>query len=138
VSLQDLPSDRLVLRIGAPERQAAQEALADHLRKERLDKEEFARRLEACERAVDQGELLRVFADLPAPHPALPLPGQPPHAPPDSDLWEWACVLAILFGVPVAVVLGFTEDAWWTLAVPVGFCVLMVSTVALIARFRRV
>jgi hypothetical protein len=81
--------------------------------------------------------------DLPAPHPALPEP--PPLLPmrtvgsgdDEMPLYAVACLLALLLGLPVAVVLGFTTDAWWTLAVPVAFSVLLVLVVDLIERFRR-
>ena len=62
------------LRIGTPERQRALEALEAHMTARRLDPAEYERRSDACDRASNQAELLRIFADLPAPHPQLPLP----------------------------------------------------------------
>lgn len=55
------------LRIGAPEREAACEALDEHLAEERLDADEHAQRWAACRAARTQSELRRIFLDLPAP-----------------------------------------------------------------------
>ncbi|GAA4703669.1 DUF1707 SHOCT-like domain-containing protein [Phytohabitans rumicis] len=142
MSLQDLPPARLALRIGTPEIRAAEQALRTHVAENRIDSAEFERRMETAKVAKTQAELLRVFADLPAPHPELPEP--PPPLPlrkvgsggDDMPLYGVACILAMLFGLPVAVVLGFTDDAWWALAVPVAFCVLLVVIIDLIERFR--
>lgn len=143
MSLQDLPPARLALRIGTPEIAAAREALQSHVAEERIDSAEFEQRMEALKQATTQADLLRVFADLPAPHPELPEP--PPLLPMrtvgegdgEMPLYAVANLLALLLGLPVALVLGFTEDAWWTLAVPVAFSVLLVLIIDLIQRFRR-
>ncbi|GAA0813176.1 DUF1707 SHOCT-like domain-containing protein [Spirilliplanes yamanashiensis] len=115
------------LRIGVPERQLAIEALESHLTAQRLDPAEFEQRVDACDRARTRAELLRVFADLPAPHPPLP-PAVPPPAEPDDDDIPPAAVAGCLtlgLGIPVAVVFGIVYGAWWTLAVPVAVTVVM-------------
>lgn len=116
------------LRIGTPERLAAEDALRDHLIEKRLDPDEFERRMAACEQASDQAELLRIFVDLPAPHPEMP-PAvvAPTEADADDDIPPIvaAGLLALGLGLPVAVVLGFAYGAWWTLAVPVASTVAM-------------
>jgi hypothetical protein len=140
--LQDPPAARLALRVGSPEFAAAEATLREHLADERIDSAEFERRVEAVKATTTQGELLRVFADLPEPHPDLP--GLPPpllHRKTGADdddipLWGVACMLAILLGEPVAIVLGAVYDAWWALAVPVVFCVLLVAVIGLVDRFR--
>ncbi|BCB91178.1 DUF1707 SHOCT-like domain-containing protein [Phytohabitans suffuscus] len=137
------PAARLALRVGTPEFAAAEAALSTHFAEKRIDSAEFERRMEACKATTTQGELLRVFADLPEPHPDLP--GLPPPLPlrvigdKDDDLpvYGAACILAILLGVPVAVVLGAIYDAWWLLAVPVAFCVLLVAGIGVVERLRR-
>lgn len=121
------------LRIGTPERLAAQDALEVHLREKRLDPAEFDRRVAACQEAGTQEELLRIFADLPAPHPELPSAGPAPVDPDDGDDGDDGDVppvavagcLTLGLGLPVAVVLGVVYDAWWALAVPVTVTVLM-------------
>jgi hypothetical protein len=142
--LQDTPAARLALRVGRPEFTAARDALGEHVEQGRIDSAEFERRMEAVKATTTQGELLRVFADLPAPHPDLP--GLPPPlllrpsgdgGPDDMPLYGVACVLAMLLGEPVAVVLGIVYGWWWSLAVPVAFCVLLVTTIGVIERFRR-
>jgi hypothetical protein len=110
------------LRIGSPEREAAREALDTHLVDQRLDPREHERRVQACDLAVTQAELLRIFADLPAPHPELPsVPVAAPAREEDEDMPPVAVAgcLLIGLGIPVAVVLGFVYGAWWTLGIPV-------------------
>jgi len=55
------------LRIGDAERQAAADALAGHYVEGRLDADEHAERLERIWAARTQGDLMPLFADLPAP-----------------------------------------------------------------------
>lgn len=125
------------LRIGAPEREAARDALDEHLDAERLDEDEHAQRWAACQAARTQAELRRVFLDLPAPHPDLPRPPaeQGDEADDISPLGGGICV-ALTLGLPVAVVLGFVYGAWWGLAVPVATCVLSLYVEHLLTRGR--
>ncbi|MFE0588281.1 DUF1707 domain-containing protein [Micromonospora echinospora] len=113
------------LRIGAPERQVARDALEVHLDEERLDADEFARRIAACEQAVDQTELLRIFADLPAPRPQLPSAEAPAETDEDMPPAVLAGCLSLGLGIPVAIVVGAVYGAWWALAVPVAVTVAM-------------
>lgn len=76
-------SVRPALRVGAPEREAARDALAEHRDAERIGPDEYTVRTRACQHARTQAELLQVFAGLPAPHPELPGPPQAP-APEDD------------------------------------------------------
>ncbi|MDQ7906309.1 DUF1707 domain-containing protein [Phytohabitans sp. ZYX-F-186] len=141
--LRESPAARLALRVGTPEFDAAREALAEHVAAKRIDSAEAELRLEACKETRTQGELLRLFADLPEPHPDLP--GLPPPLPlrktgddpDDIPLYAAANILAILLGEPVAIVLAIVYDKWWLIAVPVAFCVLLVAAVALVDRARR-
>ncbi|MFI7574035.1 DUF1707 domain-containing protein [Micromonospora sp. NPDC049497] len=116
------------VRIGTPERRAAEDALEVHLSEKRLDPDEFERRVEACQHARNQAELSRIFADLPAPHPELPSSTVPPtEADQDIDIPAVAVAgcLTLGLGLPVAVVLGFAYGTWWALAVPVAVTVAM-------------
>ncbi|RZU52328.1 uncharacterized protein DUF1707 [Krasilnikovia cinnamomea] len=128
------------LRIGTPERQAALEALETHMTAKRLNTSEYEHRAEACDRARTQAELLRIFADLPAPHPHLPPPFVQAANPADSDSTPpmppsvVAGCLTLGLGLPVAVVLGFAYDLWWVLAVPVAIPVVMAYVEQLRAR----
>ncbi|WP_175543535.1 DUF1707 SHOCT-like domain-containing protein [Micromonospora pattaloongensis] len=126
-STEDRPPEPDV-RIGTPERRAAQTALEEHLSAKRLDVAEFERRFEASERASTQAELLRIFADLPAPHPEMPSATAAPDAEdeniPIPPLATAGC-LTLGLGLPVAVVLGYVYDAWWGLIVPVAVTVAM-------------
>lgn len=140
--LQDTPAARLALRVGTPEFATAEATLREHLAEDRIDAAEFERRVAAVKEARTQGQLLRVFADLPEPHPDLP--GVPPPLllrkgpdPDDLPLYGVACMLAVLLGEPVAIVLAIIYDNWWLIAVPVAFCVLLVALIGVIDRLRR-
>jgi hypothetical protein len=120
--------DIVDLRIGTPERQVAIEALEAHLIAKRLDSAEYERRVESCEVARTQAELLRIFDDLPAPHPQLPstaVPSTEPEHDEDMPPVAMAGCLTLGLGVPVVAVLGFVYGTWWALAVPVGVTVVM-------------
>jgi len=124
------------LRIGAPERESAREALEEHLLAERLDAAEHDQRWAACETARTRSELLHVFADLPAPHPDLSESSGPPtDADEEVSLLGWTVGLALILGLPVAVVLGFAYNAWWGLAVPVCVSVAMLYTEHLLKKY---
>lgn len=60
------------IRIGDAERNAAVEALGEHMATGRLDLEEYGNRSATASTAKTVGELQTLFADLPAPHPTLP------------------------------------------------------------------
>jgi Domain of unknown function (DUF1707) len=78
------------IRIGYTERNAAQQALDEHLTAGRLDPDEYADRFAAAEVARTQAQLDALFTDLPAPHPsgraALPPPA-PGRAPAGRRDW---------------------------------------------------
>jgi hypothetical protein len=124
--VQSLDPSAADLRIGEPERAAARAALEEHVDAERLDEAEFHQRSAACDTARTRSELRQLFADLPAPHPDLS-GGPAPSTAADEDvsLLGWTVGLALLLGLPVAVVLGVVYGAWWSLAVPVGLSVVM-------------
>lgn len=113
--------------IGTPERHSAQAALEEHLIAKRLDPPEYERRCEAARHAPTQSALLRLFADLPVPHPTLPPTAVPPVEPdePAPPPIFFAGCLTLALGLPVAVVLGFAYGVWWALAVPVTATVAM-------------
>jgi Domain of unknown function (DUF1707) len=128
------------LRIGRPEREAAREALEEHLAVERLDSVEYEQRWAACQVARTQAELLHAFVDLPAPHPELPgVPRTPPGPETDDDIPSIAVPVCItlLLGLPVATVLGFVYGAWWGLAVPVAISVAMLYAEHLLTQSRQ-
>ena len=111
------------LRIGTPERESARAALDAHLVEQRLDPTEHERRVIATGLAHTRSELLKIFRDLPAPHPDLPAVTPPsPLKEEDGDIPAVAVsgCLMIGLGVPVAIVLGIVYGWWWALAVPVG------------------
>ena len=113
--------------IGTPERDSAEEALAEHLIAQRLDPSTYERRVEATRSARTQSELMGLFADLPVPHPRLPAAAAAPAADDEDDppaVFLAGC-LALGLGLPVAVVLGLVYGTWWALAVPVAVTVVM-------------
>lgn len=62
------------IRIGTAEREAATEALGEHLAAGRLDIDEYGDRSARASLARTRGELVQLFADLPRPHPAFMTP----------------------------------------------------------------
>jgi hypothetical protein len=76
------------LRIGDVERESAMTALGEHMSSGRLNIDEYGDRSAQVTTAKTRGELLALFADLPAPHPtfggaaATPAPAQEPETAP--------------------------------------------------------
>ena len=126
-----MPAD---LRIGTPEREAARTVLDEHLEAERLTEAEYEERSAACDLARTESELLRVFADLPPPHPDLRPLTPPPNDDEDPSVLGWTIGIALGFGLPVAVVMGVAYGAWWSLAVPVAVSVLLLYAEHLLTR----
>jgi hypothetical protein len=122
------------LRVGTPERDAAEEALEVHLAEHRLDSTEYDQRVGACREARSQADLRRIFADLPAPHPELPGPPGSVEEADDFPPLAQAVVTTLVLGLPVAIVIGFLHGAWWSLAVPVAVSVGMLYTEHLLNR----
>jgi hypothetical protein len=133
--VQDLDACRADLRIGMPERETARQALEAHRAANRIDSTEYEQRWAACQQARSQAELQRTFADLPAPHPERPsAPGPASNLDDNIPPLAIAICVALLLGLPVAVVLGFVYGARWTLAVPVTLSVAMLYTEHLLTR----
>jgi hypothetical protein len=86
------------LRIGHAERTAAQRALDEHLAAGRLGVEEYADRTAAAANAQVAADLAALFADLPEPHPELPV-AKPPAISTGSNT-------AGMIGIAVIVVVG--------------------------------
>ncbi len=59
------------MRIGDTERESALAALGEHMSAGRLDLDEYGERTAKVSAAKTRGELLDLFADLPAPHPSF-------------------------------------------------------------------
>ncbi|MFC9787674.1 DUF1707 domain-containing protein [Rhodococcus sp. NPDC127528] len=114
--MADLPE----IRIGTAEREQALAQLSGHFSDGRLTVTEFDERSGLIASATTRGELVQVFADLPAqpgttaPTPELPAPEEGDSRP------DWAGrVMAV---VPlIALVLFFVTHSWlWFLAVPIA------------------
>lgn len=127
------------VRIGDKERDESVALLAQHFALGRLSPAEHEQRHNAARSAVLRAEIEILFEDLPAPHPDLSAAEPPPLTPaqkaeleaametPWSNAMNIVGGLAVLFGVPAGVVLGFTLDWWWSLLVVLG--VLIVALV---------
>ncbi|MBM9467680.1 DUF1707 SHOCT-like domain-containing protein [Nakamurella leprariae] len=119
------PADRnRVVRVGDQERNAALEALGEHLSAGRLDLDEYGERSAKVTQARTVADLQELFDDLPAPHPQLsgwalpavragsspavsggaPMPPQPfvPNAPVKRSRGQTAAAIATGVSVPVA------------------------------------
>jgi hypothetical protein len=119
------------LRVGTPERTAACVALAKHLAAKRINSSEYEQRCAACQEARSWAEIVKVFEDLPSPHPKLPSSSDG-----DDDLSSLGATVAVVLalGLPAAIVLGFVYHAWWTLAVPITVTVAMLYVEHLLTR----
>ena len=74
------------IRIGDAERQSALTALGEHMSAGRLDIDEYGDRTAQVSTAKTRGQLLDLFADLPAPHPSFGVEPRPaPPAPPTGQ-----------------------------------------------------
>jgi hypothetical protein len=122
------------IRVGDQERASAQAALAEHLAAGRIDVDEYAQRLDRCLSARTRRALLAVFEDLPQPRPDLPPATTHATA---NDALDATLGLAMLLGIPTAVVLGFAYGAWWTLCVPVAVVVLVPAVQAIVSHRAR-
>lgn len=72
-----VPDPSAALRVGDTERNAAVNALGEHMSTGRLDLDEFGTRSAKASSARTVGELRELFTDLPAPHPPLPTAANP-------------------------------------------------------------
>lgn len=141
----------LEIRVSDAERDAAVRALGEHLSTGRIDVAEFDRR---CERVIEvrtRGELEALFADLPAPHldlrsatpPARPGPLTRRERtdlakPPAVAALEALAALALLVGMPSAILLTIFLGQWWVfILIGIVFPAAAVTADALKKRPRR-
>ncbi|SER82479.1 DUF1707 SHOCT-like domain-containing protein [Actinokineospora terrae] len=117
------------LRIGDAEREDALRALGEHMSAGRIDIEEYGERSAKITTARTTGDLVALFADLPAPKPGLrstaPLPAAPP-PPALPATWADRPLGQRLFAalVPISAITGlslflFVVHAWPLLLLPV-------------------
>lgn len=135
--MSDVPSPQL--RISDPEREAALQALGEHMSVGRIDLDEYGDRSAQVTTAKTRGELAAIFEDLPQPHPRLgeqqpaPVPApaaatavQPIAQPGQPVAWTdrplnqrlVAGIIPVLF--LAAIVLTVTVGAWWTFFIPMA------------------
>ncbi|MGQ0841870.1 DUF1707 SHOCT-like domain-containing protein [Actinokineospora sp.] len=126
------------IRIGTTDRERAIAALADHLSAGRLDVAEYEQRCGTAVAARTRADLIALFADLPAPHPAFSGPPtsavevarRDPLVETPGPRGTKPLLLGFL-GVAVVAVVTVTAitGAWWTLApvLLIGLFVVLVS-----------
>jgi uncharacterized protein DUF1707 len=114
------------VRIGDAEREQALRALGEHMGAGRLTVDEYGERSAQVAAAKTRGELTRLFADLPEPHPTFGSPwvtvAQP--APKTPATWTdrplhqrlLAAVIPLLF--VGAILVGVTTGFWWLMGLP--------------------
>jgi hypothetical protein len=137
----DVPSPQL--RISDQNRESALTALGEHMSAGRIDIDEYGERSARITAAKTRGELVELFADLPAPHPrydetpqavAAPQPAteaEPVPVPRKSAAPEhWSPAQRLLAGVaPLAFIAAIALIAtgtlgWPIIFVPIGLMVL--------------
>ncbi|MFD8499671.1 DUF1707 domain-containing protein [Amycolatopsis sp. NPDC059657] len=131
--MNEVPSPQL--RISDPEREAALQALGEHMSVGRIDLDEYGERSAQVTTAKTRGDLAAIFEDLPQPHPRLgeqqPAPSsatavQPVAQPGQPIAWTdrplnqrlVAGIIPVLF--LAAIVLTVTLGAWWTFFIPMA------------------
>ncbi|MCT2586187.1 DUF1707 SHOCT-like domain-containing protein [Actinophytocola gossypii] len=125
------------IRVSSAERADALAALGEHHSNGRLTPSEYELRCRRATDAVLRPELEALFDDLPAPHPDLSTSVAPRRAVPAYPEWpggrersratrvlDAVGVLALLVGLPTAIVLTVAAGLWWTILVAVGVAVL--------------
>ncbi|MFD9894555.1 DUF1707 domain-containing protein [Amycolatopsis sp. NPDC059027] len=132
--MNEVPSPEL--RISDRDRETALTALGEHMSAGRIDIDEFGERSAQITAAKTRGDLVRVFADLPEPHPrfdetwqavsAPPVPqatAQPPAAP---GATAWSPAQRVLAGmlplvwIAAILLMVTTGISWLIILVPIG------------------
>jgi len=116
------------LRIGTAERQAAINALDEHLAAGRLGIEEYAERSATAANAVLASELRALFTDLPPPHPDLPEPpvaaaeprGAQPSVQQGTVLGRWGPKIMLVVPLVAVGLFLLTRTWFWFLLIPVA------------------
>ena len=125
------------IRVSSAERADALAALGEHHSSGRLTPSEYELRCRLAAEATLRPELEALFEDLPAPHPDLSSSVPPRRTSRVHPEWpggrsrtrvtrvlDATGVLALLVGLPAAIVLTVTLGLWWTILVVVGVAVL--------------
>ncbi len=134
--MTEVPSPQL--RISDQNRESALSALGEHMSAGRIDIDEYGERSARITAAKTRGELVDIFADLPAPHPryedvpqavsapepaAAPVPARPGTpdnwSPPQRFL---AAIVPLAFIAAIALIATGTL-AWPIIFVPIGLTV---------------
>jgi hypothetical protein len=135
----EVPSPQL--RISDQNRESALTALGEHMTAGRIDIDEYGERSARITAAKTRGELVELFADLPAPHPrydetpqavAAPAPAKPaepaPRKPASPEHWSpvqrLLAALAPLTMIAAIALIATGTMAWPIIFVPIGLMVL--------------
>jgi hypothetical protein len=125
------------IRVGDPERDEAVHLLATHFGAGRLSAAEHEDRVTQAKAALIHSDLALLFDDLPSPHPAAPnLPALPVEETPLGCALVGVGSLLLFIGIPLTIILGFTDGLWWLLA-PVGAGAVATLTMSEFAQKRR-
>jgi hypothetical protein len=113
--------------VDSADRKIAIRALAEHRAEEHLSAAEHDRRRDLAQRARTHGELLALFADLPAPHPLLgeAVMGGPAWVANAARAGGGAGLLLITGGI---IVLAAILAGWWVPAILFA-CLLVVAAI---------
>ncbi|MFJ7210177.1 DUF1707 domain-containing protein [Amycolatopsis sp. NPDC098790] len=134
--MTEVPSPQL--RISDQNRESALSALGEHMSAGRIDIDEYGERSARITAAKTRGELVDIFADLPAPHPryedapqaiAAPEPAAAPvpASPKTPDNWSppqrfLAAIVPLAFIAAIALIATGTLG-WPIIFVPIGLTV---------------
>ncbi|GLY68448.1 hypothetical protein Atai01_50670 [Amycolatopsis taiwanensis] len=107
------------MRLSDDERDEAINALSEHVRTGRLDLDEYGTRSAKVTAARTRGELMPLFADLPAPHPSVLTTGARPAPVRSMPMARFGPGLVPIAGL-IALVLFFTvaRGMWLVFLLP--------------------
>jgi hypothetical protein len=125
------------IRVGDSERAEAVSLLATHFAAGRLTAAEHEERATQANNAVIHSDLTLLFDDLPNPRPSAPdVPAPPAEETPLSCALMGVGSLLLFIGIPLSIILGFTDGLWWLLA-PTGAGAIAALSTAEFAEKRR-
>ncbi|MGW4063312.1 DUF1707 domain-containing protein [Amycolatopsis sp. NPDC004747] len=136
--MTEVPSPQL--RISDQNRESALSALGEHMTAGRIDIDEYGERSARITAAKTRGELVEIFADLPAPHPqyedapqavkapepaARPRLPEPPVRPRSPEHWSppqrfVAAIVPLTWIAAIALIAAVSGHLWPVIFVPIA------------------
>jgi hypothetical protein len=121
-------SEESSLWVDSADRKVAIRALAEHRAEEHLTEDEHGRRHGLVQQARTRGDLLALFADLPAPHPLI---GE---APVGGAVRWYSTGPGLVLSTGSVIVLGALLAGWWVPAFLFAGLLVIVTVLMVVTR----